>query len=99
VESTPTSPTTNNELGVLGAQRAEAEEAARRRMALVSKHREAAIARENGTATPEVGEEAGLRLSALALAQQAPADGIVSAEDVAKRALVYLAFIKGETNG
>ena len=91
VASTPTS---NDELGVLGARAAQAEQAARARMAQVSEARAA-----EQKPRPELGVDPQMRLSVLKLAQEAPGAGIVSAADVVARAATYLTFVKGEANG
>lgn len=89
--STPTSPTTNDELGVLGAQAAKAEQAARARMAPAKADHE----QVNASAP----DDAHIRTRALELAHSACGFGIITPSEVLATAGTYYAFIKGESNG
>lgn len=88
--STPTSPTTDAELGVIGAQQARADRRARRAMA----HADAGSAPRIGVA-----EAIEIRARALALAQDAVAAGIIASTDVLATADTYAAYIRGDNDG
>lgn len=87
--STPLStPTTNEELGVLGAQ-----------AALAEKKDRPSLGTKEGPSSDWADRE--LREKLVGLAQQAPvdADGTLTPEAVVKRATVYFDFITGGTDG
>lgn len=84
VASTPTSVTTEAELGVIGAQAARAERAARPK-----------LLPDVSVAAGQAERDEHARLAALTLAH----DADTLPENVVARAAAYLAFIKGDTNG
>lgn len=95
-KSTRTSPTTNDELGVLGASLAKAEETRLKRMASEMPAEEAPAM--NAPAY-SYADDPNFRLEVLRLAQQAYAGDTVTAEAVVQRGTAYLAFIKGDNDG